>query len=64
MRVMQTASQLDADILDRFEVVVDPTAEPVDFEEALADFLLGIVEKRRAARPTSPCRLANMEESR
>lgn len=44
------------DLLDRFEVAVDPTADPVDFEEALADFLLGIVEKRRAARPTSPCR--------
>ena len=37
----------DLDLLDRFEVVVDQDAEPVDLDEALAEFLLRIVEKRR-----------------
>ncbi len=50
------SSRSDADILDRFDVVIDEAAAPVDFDEVLADFLLGIVEKRRAARQTSPCR--------
>jgi len=46
MPVRQTGSR-DADFLDRFEIVVDPTAEPVDFDEVLADFLLHVVEQRR-----------------
>jgi len=50
MHVMQGASGLEADILDKFEILVDETAEPVDFDEVLADFLLGIVEKRRSGR--------------
>ena len=40
---MQVASS-DTDLLDHFEVVVDPTAEPVDFEDVLADFLLHVAE--------------------
>jgi hypothetical protein len=58
---VQVASS-DTDLLDHFEVVVDPTAEPVDFDDVLADFLLHVAEKRRAARAPGPCRLANMEE--
>jgi hypothetical protein len=54
---MEAASRSDADILDLFEVVVDETADRADFEDVLADFLLHVAEKRRAAR-------ANMEESR
>jgi len=43
----------ETDLLDRFEIVVDPTAEPVDFDEVLADFLLGLVERRRRG-PNKP----------
>jgi hypothetical protein len=34
-------------LLDRFEIVVDPDAEPVDLDQALAEFLLAVVEKRK-----------------
>ena len=45
---MQVVSaDLDLDLLDRFEVVVDQDAEPVDLDEALAGFLLWLVESRR-----------------
>lgn len=43
---MQVVSA-DIDLLDRFEVVVDQDAEPVDWDEALAEFLLKVVEKRQ-----------------
>ena len=49
MPVKQAGSR-DADLLDRFEVVVDQDAEPADFDEAIAEFLLKIVERRLAAR--------------
>jgi len=39
----------DPDLLDRFEVVVDQDAEPADFDEALATFLLKIVQTRHSA---------------
>jgi len=39
----------DPDLLSRFEVVVDHDAEPSDLDEALAEFLLKIVHKRRSA---------------
>ena len=45
---MQVVSaDLDLDLLDRFEVVVDQDAEPVDLDEAIVEFLLKIVEKRQ-----------------
>ena len=34
---------LDGDLLERFEVVVDQDAEPVDWDDALAEFLLAYV---------------------
>jgi hypothetical protein len=38
---------------DRITDVVDPTADPSDWDEALAEFLLKIVSKRhRADSPT------------
>lgn len=40
------------DLADRFEVVVDPDAEPADFDEALLDFLDKIVERRLATKAT------------
>ena len=41
------SADLDLDLLDRFAVVVDRDAEPVDLDEAVAEFLLRIVEKRK-----------------
>jgi len=38
----------DDDLPDRFLVVVDEDAEPVDWDEALADFLLRHVRRKRA----------------
>ena len=38
---------MDIDLTDRFEIVVDPDAEPVDFDEALAEFLLSYVRSER-----------------
>ena len=49
---MRVASP-ETDLADRFEVVVDPEAEPADFEEVLLDFVDRIVERRLAARRSS-----------
>ena len=43
----------ETDLSDRFEVVVDPEAEPADFDEALLDFVDKIVERRLAAHKLS-----------
>ncbi len=40
---------MDVDLTDRFEVVVDPGAEPVDLDEALAEFLLSYVRSERGS---------------
>jgi hypothetical protein len=37
------------DLLD-LDLVVDQDAEPIDFDEALAEFLLKVVERRLAAK--------------
>jgi len=36
----------ETDIADKFTVVVDPDAQPVDWDEAVATFLLACVQKR------------------
>ena len=41
----------DLDLLDRFEVGVDQDAEPADWDEAVAEFLLRVVYKRCSAEP-------------
>jgi hypothetical protein len=43
----------DFDLLDRFEVVADQDAEPVDWDEAILDFLETVVERRHSARSTA-----------
>jgi hypothetical protein len=48
MRVVSAAPV--PDLLDRFEVVVDPDAEPSDWDEAILDFLEKVVERRRSQR--------------
>ena len=56
MQLMQAASRSDADILERFDVAFDETAEPVDYDEVLLDLLDlldKIVERRLAARTRS-----------
>lgn len=35
----------NSDFPDRFEVVVDPDAQPADWDDALADFLLAYVKR-------------------
>ena len=40
---------MDVDLTDRFEIVVDPDAEPVDLDEALAEFLLSYVRSERGS---------------
>lgn len=42
---MQVAEQ-PADLLDRFDILVDPDAEPADLDEALAEFLLTFVRNQ------------------
>jgi len=43
----------DRELLDRFDLVVDLTAAPVDFDEVIVDFLEKIVEQRLASRSLS-----------
>ncbi len=44
-------SSHDVDKLDdKFEIVVDPDAEPTDWDEALLDFVSAVVERRLAQR--------------
>ena len=40
----------EPDLLDRFEVVVDQDAEPVDLDEVLIDFVEAIVERRLSGK--------------
>jgi hypothetical protein len=49
-----------ADLLDRLEIVIDPDAEPADFDEALAEFLLTHVRRSSASTETSVS--ANMNQ--
>ena len=35
----------DSNLLDRLDINVDPAAEPVDVDEAVADFLIALAEK-------------------
>lgn len=51
MRVAET----NADISDRFKVLVDPEADPTDLDEALAEFLLSYVRSTSASQPVSDC---------
>jgi len=46
---MRQVGSRDADLLDRFEVVVDPDAEPFDLDQFL-DALDRLVERRVSAR--------------
>ena len=48
--VQIVSAETDLDLLNRFEVVVDQDAEPVDLDEVLLDFLDKIVERRLAAK--------------
>ena len=45
---MQVAEQ-PADFLGRFDIIVDPDAEPADFDEAMAEFLLSYVRTEAGA---------------
>ncbi len=51
---MPQIASADLDLLDRFEVIVDPNAEPADLDEALASFLLNDVRRRQSSAETSP----------
>jgi len=56
----------DLDLLDRFKVVVDPDAEPADWDEAILDFIEKVVERRHSQRKqTTPpgLRLAEVVNS-
>ncbi len=44
---------MNDDLSDRFEIAVDPDAEPVDFDEALAIFLLDYVRKGDGSSATT-----------
>ncbi len=37
------------DLIDHFDLVVDPDAEPTDVEEALAEFLLSYARRKLSA---------------
>ncbi len=48
---------MDDDLSGRFEITVDPDAEPVDIDEVLAEFLLSCVRKDGGSadeRPDGP----------
>lgn len=41
---MSVTPDLDLDSPDRLDVIVDPAAEPVDVDQALAEFLIAFTE--------------------
>lgn len=43
----------DPDLFDRFDVQVDQDADPVDIDEAVADFLLRFLETTLADSPVA-----------
>jgi hypothetical protein len=43
-----------SDLSELVEVRVDPEADPVDVDQALAKFLLAVVRKRSRSAPGSP----------
>ncbi len=43
----------EPDLLDLFEIVVDPDAEPTDLDEALAEFLLRYMRRNRSSVASS-----------
>jgi hypothetical protein len=57
---MRQVVSTETDLHDRFEVVVDPDAEPIDLDEVLAEFLLKFVRKRSSAE-TSPAEQVETE---
>jgi hypothetical protein len=46
----QGTTSTEVDFTDIFEVVIDGDAEPVDWDEALASFLLSYVRKNQKER--------------
>jgi hypothetical protein len=55
------ANPCPANSLDRFEVVVDPDAEPADLDKDLAEFLLKVVARRH---PTAGNAIPSTHEPR
>jgi hypothetical protein len=45
---------VSADLSELVDVRVDPEAEPADWDQALAKFLLAVVRKRSRSAPGSP----------
>jgi hypothetical protein len=43
----QKASSSKADLIEKFEVIVDENAEAVDWDEAMAEFLLAYIKRNR-----------------
>lgn len=46
----QVVSETDLGLLDRFDLVVDADAEPVDLDQVLLDFVERIIERRLSRR--------------
>ncbi len=42
-----------ASLLDRLSIAIDQDADPVDLDDALAEFLLAVVRKRRLSKSIS-----------
>ena len=55
-------SETDHDILDRLKVVVDPTAEPADLDEALTKFLLKCIQHDAPLTPAAALSISTTGE--
>ncbi len=62
MDVVRSVTMND-DLSDHFEFVVDPDAEPADFDEVLAAFLLSYIRKEDGCAGQSKKLFAQLERS-
>ena len=50
---MPRVAEPDQDLVDRFQVVVDPAAEPVDVDRLVARFLIKLVRNGKQSRTST-----------
>ncbi len=60
---MRQRQVVSADLSELIEVRVDPDADPVDWDAALARFLLQVVRKQSRSSPGSPAAAVEFQET-
>jgi hypothetical protein len=53
----------DPGLADRLTVEVDPSADPVDWDQAVARFLLAFVRKQSRSSPGSPAAAVEFQQA-